>query len=166
MSARAQAILSLWLVVAAPLACERPQAATPKPDREADRLDVMEAVFRHQFDDFTGPRARSDYVFLLVVSGQTKADPPAEVMKRLTPSLKVLPASLATTGRDGRVTHKDLGGHGVILGIGSIKWITKDLAEVGGGFHEAPPSGSGNTYRVERRGGKWVVTKGTDEIIS
>jgi hypothetical protein len=120
-------------------------------------LDVAEAVFRHQFDPNASGRQRDvDYFFISVENN----DPPKALLARFanhTP--RVLPASLATSSAIEGVKHKELGGRGLIFRFASIKWLDADTAEVYGGYRESGLSGAGNVYRVERRDGKWSVTK-------
>jgi hypothetical protein len=74
-------------------------------------------------------------------------------------SPRVLPASMATASATGGVTHKDLAGRGLIFNITRIAWVDAYTADVDGGYAEAGLSASFNTYRAERKDGKWVVTK-------
>jgi hypothetical protein len=164
----------LTLCLAFPLACTRPPSPTaatapPPPTtapvstsqptaRAADRLDVLEAVFRHQFDKNASAGQRKVDYFFLALDADT--DPPAELMKRFeneTP--KVLPASQATASKASGVKHKTQGGRGLIFRVTDIAFLGADTAEVSGGYYEAGLSASGNTYIVQRSNGKWKVTK-------
>ncbi len=149
---------------AAPAPSTQPVSATQPAARAADRLDVLEAVFRHQFDkNASGGQRNVDYFFL---SLDERRDPPAELLARFkdhTP--KVLPVSFATSAA-GRVRHKDLGGRGLIFRVESIVWLDENTAEVKGGYYEANLSASGNTYRVTRTDGRWKVTKDRMNWIS
>ena len=48
----------------------------------------------------------------------------------------------------------------------TIHWIDDDTVDADGGYYEGIMSSSGNTYRVVRRNGKWVVTRDTMHWIS
>ena len=129
----------------------------------ADRLDLAEAVFRYQFDrNASGQQKNCDYFFIRLES----EDPLPELLGRFaeyTP--KVVPGSDAARSSRG-VSHKTLGGKGLIFHIDDITWLDDNTADVDGGYYEAGLSSSGNTYRVERRDGKWVVIKDTMHWIS
>jgi hypothetical protein len=55
---------------------------------------------------------------------------------------------------------------GLIFEIGAIRWQSESMVEVDGGYYEDGLSGSGNTYYVERRGGRWEVVKDVMHWIS
>jgi hypothetical protein len=143
----------------------RPESTTQPSARPADQLDVIEAVFRHQFGkNASAGQWNVDYFFLSLAGG---ADPPAALLARFKDEKpKVLPVSLVGPDQGTGVKHKELGGRGLIFFVHDIRWLGPDEAEVGGGYYEANLSSSGNTYRVERRGGKWAVTDDTLNVIS
>lgn len=119
-------------------------------------LDLLEAVFRHQFDhNASGSGRNVDYFFLALDADE---DPPPELLERFageTP--EALPVSLAERTFEEGVKHRERGGRGLIFRISSIDWVDEEEAVVEGGYYEAPLSSSGNTYQVERRDGRWVV---------
>jgi hypothetical protein len=138
-------------------ASTRPVSTTRPTNRAADRLEVFEAVFRHQFDKNASAGQRNvDYFFLALEGG---ADPPPEFLARFKDEKPiVLPASMATASAAAGVKHKDRGGRGLIFSVTSIAWLDGDTAEVEGGYYEGGLSASGNTYRVQRVDGAWKVT--------
>ncbi|MCE9604346.1 MAG: hypothetical protein K8U03_05510 [Planctomycetia bacterium] len=116
-----------------------------------DYLDVAEAVFRHQFDhNASGTQRRVKYFFLSLEAN----DPPNAFLARFANEWwpYVRPASMEAQLRGPRL----------IFSISSVKWLDADTAEVEGGYYHDTLSSSGNLYRVERRAGKWSVTK--DEL--
>jgi len=138
-------------------ATTQPVSTTQPTARENDRLDVLEAVFRHQFGhNGSAGQQKVDYYFL---SLDKNADPPAELLARFKgESPKVFPISFAKASPGQWVKHKDLGGRGLVFRITSIAWLDEDTAEVKGGYYEAVLSASGNTYTVTRKNGVWRVT--------
>jgi hypothetical protein len=150
---------------AAPPPSTRPASATPPNDAHPPEYwDVIEAVFRHQFDHNASAGKRNvDYFFISVEN----SDPPEALLTRFAAEKPpVLPASLAASSPSEGVRHKELGGRGLKFRISSVKWLDADTAEVQGGYYEGGLSSSGNVYRVERHGGKWSVTKDEMRYIS
>ncbi|MFT3788752.1 MAG: hypothetical protein QM770_21715 [Tepidisphaeraceae bacterium] len=180
MFTRSSIIVGLVFAAGALLGCEGSRSAQPAttwtpPTRQPvsstqpaaqgpEYLNVLEAVFRFQFDhNASGARRKVDYFFLTL----DRSDPPADLLARFKDDApRVLPASLAKASAGEGVKHKDLGGQGLIFNITSIAWLDANTADVQGGYYEAGLSASGNTYRVERRGGKWVVTHNKMHWIS
>ena len=161
----ASCILGCHTQPSAPTAPTRPSDGIAQSEAyDPDYLNVAEAVFRHQFDhNASGLRRDADYFFIAL----DKGDPPQALLARFANERPpVLPASLAASSAGGGIKHKDSGGRGLIFRIGSIKWPDANTAEVEGGYYEAGLSSSGNVYRVERRGGKWFVTKDEMRWIS
>ena len=145
-------------------ATTQPVSATQPAARGPEYLNLLEAVYRYQFDhNASGQKQRVDYYFLSLDG----ADPPAELLARFAghkPS--VLPGSLALASAAKGVSHKELGGTGLIFRISRIAWLDASTADVDGGYYEGGLSSSGNTYHVERHDGKWLVTKNTMHWIS
>lgn len=148
----------------APAAIGQPVSTTRPIVRAADRLDVMEAVFRHQFNNNgSGGQRNVDYFFL---SLDGRADPPAELLARFGGAKPtVLPVSLAKESA-GDVGHRELGGKGIIFCVVSVAWLDENTAEAEGGYYENGLSASGNTYRVTRANGVWKVTSDQMHWIS
>lgn len=142
----------------------QPVSSTQPAAKGPEYLNVLETVFRYQFDhNASGSQRNVDYFFVRL----DHSDPPPELLERFkNQSPRVLPASMAKSSAGRGVTHKDLGGRGLIFNITQIAWLDANTAEVDGGYYEAGLSASGNTYRVERRDGKWVVTKNEMHWIS
>jgi hypothetical protein len=132
---------------------------SPPPDetRQADENDIRETVFRYLFErNESAGQSNVDYYFL---SFGNRKSPPKEFIDRFrehTP--KVLPVSASEVSKGGGVSHKERGERGLIFRIEGIRWISDDSVEVKCGYYEGGLSDSGNTYQVERRNGKWVVT--------
>jgi hypothetical protein len=145
-------------------ATTQPLSSTRSAVRGPEFLNVLEAVFRHQFEhNASGTQSDVDYYFLSL----DDTDPPPELIARFKDHKPVvLPKSMAKASARQGVKHKDLGGHGLIFSIDTIAWLDENTAVIGGGYYEAGLSASCNAYRVERRDGKWIVTKDDLIIIS
>ena len=121
----------------------------PSP-RPADHNAVLVAVFRHQLG---GP---ADFYFL---SLDEKADPPQEVLSAFAGHVPpVFPISLAVVSANG-VMHMERDGVGRVFRVIEIAWRDADTAEVMASWFASGLSAEGYVYRVERREGKWAVTK-------
>jgi hypothetical protein len=141
-----------------------PVSTTQPADRAAERLDVVEAVFRHLFDhNNSGGREYVDYFFLSVDGG---ADPPPELLQRFVKEQPpVLPASMADSSGGG-VRHKESSGRGMVLGVGSVTWLDANSADVEASWYMGPLASVGYTYRVTRADGQWRVTAITVNWLS
>jgi hypothetical protein len=143
--------------VAAPPSTQ-PLSTTQPSLRPADHLDVLEAVARYQLSDHV---SADEPCFL---SLDAKADPPPSLLARLS---NVLPASMGAIdeNRDA-FRHKQDGRRGTLLIIGSVAWLGDDVAEVKAGWYYGPVGGGSETFRVERRNGKWSVAERKIDAIS
>jgi hypothetical protein len=123
-------------VAAAAAATTQPVSTTQPTARAADQLDVLEAVFRHQFAH--NPSAGQQKVEYYFLSLDQSVDPPAELLARFKgEGPKVLPVSLAESSPREGVKHKDLAGRGLVFRVLSIAWLDEDTAEVRGGTMRA-----------------------------
>ena len=147
--------------------CSGDNSPTAPPDDPAphswsnspEELDILEAVFRYQFEhNASSATALNDVDYLFVALGDSASmDPPAELMAQFADhSPPVESVSAGDTSGHG-VEHKEHGGQGIILRIERIRRIDADTMDVDGGYYEANLSASGNTYRVKRRDGSWEV---------
>ena len=147
-------------------------APTAVPDRATQELDILESVYRYQFEhNFSGRSSASfDYVFLSRGSSSSvNNDPPAELLARFagnTPPVE--PVSASEIGKDGGtgVTLKYLGGRGIIFRLDQVRWIDGETVDVDGGYYVSSRGSSGNTYRAKLQGGRWVVVKDERHWVS
>jgi len=146
------------------MGCDRQPATVPigysttRPSgRNADLLDVFEAVFRYQFaHNASGAQPNVGPFFLAL---DKKTDPPAELMGRFSGDKPVvMPMSQADISPSKGVRQRNgSGGKGLLLYLGTITWIDMDTAEVIGGYYEGNLSASKNIYRIVRKNGRWSV---------
>jgi hypothetical protein len=143
----------------------QPVSTTQPTPRAADRLDVIEAVFRHQCKKNASAGQGNVEYFFLSLDG--RADPPPELLTRFKDEKPiVLPVSMATGSAREGVKHKELGGRGLIFRVTRVAWLDESTAAVEGGYYEAGLSASGNTYRVTRTNGVWKVIEDRMNWIS
>jgi hypothetical protein len=124
-----------------------------------EEFDIFEAVFRHQFQTFISESngLPYDYFFVAIPTNQ---DPPPGVLMRFagnSPPVEPVSASaIEELGSQG-VSHKIHGGRGVIFHVTKIRRLDDATAQVEGGFYMGNLGGLECSYRLEQRGGRWVV---------
>ncbi len=126
--------------------------------RDSQTDDIREAVFRWQFDHNASEQQKHTQVYFLEV-GDNGGDPSDEFMKRfadIKPPVRKVSASTSDIKKG--VTDKSTGEKGLIFRVTSILWKSDSEVQVGGGYHEAGLSASGNIYTVKKVKGKWKVT--------
>jgi hypothetical protein len=148
---------------------EADDSPTPPPDDAApyswtnntQELDILEAVFRYQFEHnaSVGTQTKqAKHLYLALGSARAPIDPPAELLARFAGnSPPVEPVSAADLSGLS-VRHKTDGEPGVIFRIERLRPVQSEVFDVDGGYWEAGESSSGNTYRVRLRQGSWTVT--------
>ena len=172
-------------------ATTKPISVTQPAAQGPDFVDVLEAVFRFQFDHSVSGRQRNaNYFFLALgelnfgpdrfaqftrpasVPASMPAtpviaqDPPAELIARFAKEIPpVLPISMAVM-TDRGLSHKTKGGSALIFCVATIAWLDADTVNVTGGYWEGIMSSSSATYQAHRENGKWVVKKIGVEWVS
>ena len=125
---------------------------------------IREAVFRYEFEHNASGLQKRAYVFCISV-GYPEADPTTELLKRFHGNKPpVLKASACGYKNEIQVVEIRTGKPSLIFTAGDVRMLSSNIAQVTGGYFEGNVSSSGNTYRVENKVGKWVVTK--DEMNS
>src|SRR5262245_18983061 len=123
---------------------------------QEDRLNMMEAVYRHMWR--TPPSAASAAVSFFGV-GESN-DPPAELLQRLSDlPVPVKPASLAVQ-KNSSIVDAETGKQGVAFYIENAQMNNPDEAQVAVLIRPGRGSaGSKYLYTVRRDNGKWKVTR-------
>jgi len=113
------------------------------PIQEA--LDIAETTFRYQFENNVSGQQQKAPAYFLSLFGK---DPAPEFLKRFAghkPPVR--------KGSEFEIFK------GIKFSVTLIKRVTRDKVEVSGGYYEAGLSASGNTYVLEKKNGRWTVTK-------
>jgi hypothetical protein len=132
--------------------------------------EIAEATFRYQFAHNASAQQASANVYCVMYGVSWLAqpeDPPPQVLSRLadvTPP--VTPVSQCSASMEKGVVDKTTGRSGLIFRLESVRCSGESSCEVNGGYYEGNLSSSGNTYTLEKRDGKWVVTKDVMNWIS
>jgi len=140
------------------------------PDLSVELDDIREATFRYQFEHAAAVGERRQQVRFLSF-GETRKnqdiDPSDTFIARFSRDKpRVAKQSQAISSRHEWVTDLTSGEPGVIFYITSVRKLSSGTAEVTGGYHQDRRSASGNTYRLERRWGKWKVVDDRMDWIS
>jgi hypothetical protein len=135
-----------------PAPTSRPAAATQPAIAEED--EVLEAVFRYQFEHNESAQKQTAAVYYLSLLGREKKDPDDAFMKRF---IGHKPPVRKLSERDAPGADR-----GLTFDIETIKWasggVSSGKVEVLGGYYESPDSAAGGTYTVEKVNGQWKVT--------
>ena len=134
--------------------------------------DIAEATFRYQFEHNASGQKTAANVYCIgfsavSVDDRTTQDPPSDFLRRLsdvTPPVKAYSQCSRSVGHS--IVDKVTGKPGLIFRIGFVKRTDSSHCEVEGGYYEANESASGNTYYLEKHGGKWTVVKDIMHWIS
>lgn len=168
----------LYIVTAVVIALVVYLFALNTPSYNSRDDDIMEAVFRYQFlHNYSGLQQKADAYYLCLGSGEElkgiakwtrwlfrrsiydERDPNSDFMTRFKgnkpPVRMQSECNISTEG----VKNKKTGKEGLIFRVWDIKWINKNTVDVEGGYFETGCSASVNTYRVERKHGRWIVTR-------
>jgi len=122
----------------------------------AQQDDIREAVFRYQFEhNASGQQQNAKVYFLSFGKDKEPGDAFIARFKDHKPPVKKRSQSKGQF----EVIDKETGERGLIFTVGAIKVVDAAKIQVEGGYYEAGLSSSGNVYTVERKDGKWVVTK-------
>ena len=118
----------------------------------AQALEIAEATFRYQFKHNASGQQQKAPAYFLSLFGK---DPDDAFLKRFEghkPPVKK--GSAFEVGK------------GLLFTVVRMRRASNVMVEVSGGYYEAGLSSSGNTYVVELKDGKWVVTGDTMHWIS
>ena len=151
-------LLALALTLVGACSSARAPSSAAPVDRAAEELDILESVFRYQFEH-NASGSTPDCILLSLSEGKEgdgPKDPPPALLARFkghTPPVE--PESAA-----------DQHGQVILFRLTRIRWIDADTVEVDGGYFQNGLNASGNTYRVERQQRAWVVVSDTMRWIS
>ncbi|MEO6196425.1 MAG: hypothetical protein ABIS20_25680 [Thermoanaerobaculia bacterium] len=133
-------------------------SAGPAPSSEAQSRatnDIAEAVFRYQFrHNASSLQERADRYCLSLPGEQS---PDAAFLQRFdgnTPQVVSVDECRRKSGKN------------LLFRIQKLDWRSDDEVWVSGGYWEGNLSSSGESYRVHRKDGKWVVDGARMQAIS
>jgi hypothetical protein len=145
-------------ILVLPLALAACASAGPAPSSEAQSAassDIAEAVFRYQFrHNASSLQARADRYCLSLPGEQS---PDAAFLQRFdgnTPPVLGVEECRRQSGKN------------LLFRVQRLDWRSDDEVWVTGGYWEGNLSSSGESYRVRRKDGKWVVDGARMETTS
>jgi hypothetical protein len=153
----------------APIAMVAPSAtvtvtATAAEDDEADA--IREAALRYMMTHNASGQGASAKVLCIAFSSENaSADPPDAFLKRFTDS-RIKATSKCSKDINSGVKDRGTGVRGIELGVGAIHRVDSAHVTIEGGYYEGGLSASGNTYTLEKKSGRWTVTKNEMHWVS
>ncbi len=129
--------------------------------------DIRDAVFRYQMRHNASALQQKTGAFYLSINtlgfDRSPSDGFIARFRGCKPPVRGVACCIAEA--DG-VRDRRTGDKGIVLRVGRIRWVSSTEVDVDGGYFEGGVSASGNTYRVVKRGLRWVVVKNTMLWIS
>jgi len=140
-----------------------------KSSRAKAEDDIREAVFRYQFTHNCWGRPEKVYFLSVNDKDPSKAfmrrfrghKPPVKPVSKCRIDKNLVPGRPKTA-----VIDRETGDRGLIFKTEKIKWLNATKVAVEGGYYADGRGASGNTYTVEMKKGRWVVTKDDMKWIS
>lgn len=148
--------------------CEnlKPQrgAAKQTVSLTAEEMDIYEAAFRHIFTRNVSAAKQSAAAYFISIQGEDPTDLFLSRFSNNHPPVKR--ETRARTGRSNSVRDDVSGRKALSFSFEKIRYITRDIVEVDGGYFEAVLSASSQTLRLRRTEKGWVVIKDTLHALS
>ena len=150
----------LLLVLSVPAGgCASSSPATsspaPAPSHAAAEPDIFEAVFRYQFDHNASGIQKKAERYCLELPGERSPD--AAFLQRFAGHQPPVAAAEECQRKAGK---------NLFFRINRLDWHKDNEVWVRGGYFEGNLSSSIESYRVQLKDGKWVVTGARMEAIS
>ena len=143
------------LVLTALLAVLSGCAGMTPAERSAAEPDILETVFRYQFQRGGASGQTEPAAYFLEVRG---GDPSPELLKRFDGHRPpVHPASKAMVSDLAGVADPGTGEAGVLFSVDDLRWLEDGGVRVRGGYRRSDAQVDGNLYRVVREQGEWRV---------
>ena len=128
---------------------------TTPPSRSAAEDDIAEAVFRYQFDHNASAIQKRAEKYCLSLPGEKM--PNADFLQRFEAHRPPVAAADQCERKSGK---------NLFFRVLKLDWRKDNEVWVRGGYFEGNLSASTETYRVQLKDGKWVVTGARMEAIS
>jgi hypothetical protein len=132
-----------------------PGATRQPPPRSVSEPDILEAVFRYQFEHNASGIQQDAEKYCLTITGGEK--PSAEFLRRFEGNRPAVVAADQCDRRSGR---------NLFFQAKVEQWESDAEAIVRGGYYEGNLSSSRETFRVVWEDGRWVVRDPRMEVIS
>ncbi|WP_457351580.1 hypothetical protein [Roseateles sp. P5_D6] len=132
-------------------------------EREAEELNVYEAVLRYQFLYNASAQRADAKVYCLTVA---RLDPDDAFLRRFAGHhVPVKNASACNINGHG-VFDRATGALGLELHVDTVTWVSGQEVTVSGGYFEGSLSASSNVYRLRKKDHRWTVVGDRLHLIS
>lgn len=156
-----------YLLIAAALMGCTLMGCSVEASNPAEAPDIYEAVFRYQIGhNLSSLRDGVELACLATVVDGISGDPDKAILARFAHETTLIRKQSECTVASFGVFDKSTGKRGIELKLGKITWLSSNEVKIEGGYYEANESGSGNTYRLRKAGGKWEVVDDQLDWIS
>jgi hypothetical protein len=146
------AILSLMVMVGA---CASGAPPPPPQDRFAAQDEILEAVFRYQFQhNASAIQGKADRYCLTLPQDKNPSEEFLRRFAEVQPSVVSADQCRKKAGRD------------LFFRVQNLDWRSDEEVWVRGGYWEGNLSSSLELYRVLRKNGRWIVEGSRMEAIS
>ena len=179
-SRKAALVVCFSILVALPATCEQHDSTNR---RSSEGQDIREAVIRKQMEDWirNGDKDEADAkdkdekaiakmlnfkFFFVSVNERDPTDEFVGRFKGIPRVIKKLSACEISKAQRMPVIDKSSHERGIIFSADRIHWLSKDSAEVEGGYHCDGLCGAGIKFHVTRENGRWVVKSSKMQWIS
>jgi hypothetical protein len=126
----------------------------------AEEQDVVEAVFRYELRQHSPGKTWK--VFYLAIGLENPSAPAAEFMTRFREQQPLVKRFVGSEYSSEQMVKE----HGLVLGIGGVKWKSATEAEVEGYRFVVPGEAQGFRFEVKREEGEWVVKSSTGTWVA
>jgi len=147
--------VSILLLMLATAACASAAPAPPVQDRFAAQDEILEAVFRYQFQhNASGIQSKADRYCLTLPEDK---NPGEDFLHRFAGNQPPVVSADQCSKK---------GGRDLFFRVQSLDWRSDEEVWVRGGYWEGNLSSSIEMYRVLRKNGRWIVEGSRMEAIS
>jgi hypothetical protein len=139
------------------LSCQHMPVGTPKTRQEQEE-DILEAVFRYQFEHCPYGFVGQQTTFYLSIANFRKGIPPFPIRKR-DPNdafMNRFQSQNPQVKKHSVISYKD--SNFINLSAGNIKWLNNAEVEVMGEYSGNPNEEALFLYHLVRAGNRWIVT--------
>ena len=151
-----------------PMPSPRPAPPAPAPlQLGAHQFDAAEALYRHQIGNNAsgGQRKVAAHCFALGSPG-SRADPPGAILDRFRTHRAPVKGVSGCRWDGVQWLDRETGGPAIVHYIAELSCPSATRCTARGGYLEANMSASGNSYALERKGGRWQVVSDVMNWIS
>lgn len=182
MQHRITCLVSLFVLVVL-LFCAAADGQKPATEtKEVDEQDIFAIVIRNQMEEWYKSGDKNEVeaktkidrevsknlnfrIFFVSIDGKDPSDEFVDRFRDIPRSIRKVSSAKPEKGPH-TPTDRTTGMTGIIFDAGKIHWLSKDVAELEGGYYCGGLCAAGITFEVERENGKWVIKSSRMNWIS